>query len=492
MRFGLPADFYEDDANEEDHQALVSNEKIRKDISDLLGQLQIDSVKKFPPPISIMEETVHLPELKNPDYNSETEESAESDTSETQSLNAYFDSIQDYVERSLKQKISQQRESVNNVLLKLEEEKRKKEAERKAKEEAERLRKEEEQRNQRILAEQKKKKEEEERKRREEEQKVKEKAEKLLKEKREAELKAKEREEAEKGFGITNFSDVAKQFVSYKKQIEQIKKEIVEGLKKPENSELKKQVNQLKRKINPKFGQLNNSTSQLQKITREVLQLVGEALNLGELGLKWILNFMAKAIVSQAETEVTVSPRAATPLANLAVSLMTEIPDFKTYLMARFVKKCPLIIGYTCKIDTEDGRIRMGWKRNSDGKWEDETRYNERLGGIAMVYFVITQLRVEPDLVPISESWKFLARMLNTPLELLSNVHFLVTSNWWDACAIEFVNTYGEQAKKLMNLVWDDWTASVSDKKFSGAARLRLLGEDYVNGSIEGLAEMNN
>ena len=96
-------------------------------------------------------------------------------------------------------------------------------------------------------------------------------------------------------------------------------------------------MNQYKRKINPKFGQLSNSLSQFNKISTEVIGMI-KAVETNALVFKWVLNFTAKAIIDQAETEVIVRPNSAVPLAKLAYAILQEIPDFEYYLNARFIK----------------------------------------------------------------------------------------------------------------------------------------------------------
>ena len=297
----------------------------------------------------------------------------------------------------------------------------------------------------------------------------------------------KKQERQDKGF--TSFKVVEEQFFQYRNEIATIKRDIVEEVNK--DNDLKKRMGLLKRKANPKFGQLSNSFQQLQLVTRAIIDIVEEAKAYGSLSFRWILNFIAKAIVHQAEAEVTVKPTAALPLARLAYSLLKSYPEFELFLSARFIKKCPLIIGYSCSIELEQGRERMGWKR-FDNNWEDEVKYEERVAGICSVWSVMTRLEEQSnDLYKISSAWVFLARLLNTDKRLLSNVHFACASNWWEACALQFLGLYGVQGKKLLKLLCVDWSNSVSDRRWASAARLSILGESWLtNNKLESLKEM--
>ena len=356
------------------------------------------------------------------------------------------------------------------------EEKKRKELEAKQKAEAEEKRKRELEIKQREQQELERKKQEEKLKREQEEKKAA--ALKLQKEKQEQEQnKLKQVKER------TNFEEIESLFLKYKGMIQTIKSEIVEPVKK--DATLKKTLAQHKRKINPKFGQLTNSTQQLSAITNELTSLVDQT-KANPLAYKWILNFISKAIVSQAESEARVKPESALPLGKLAINLLAKYPELKELLLARFIKKCPFIIGYSCNIDTEEGRSRMGWKRQSNNKWEEDTSYDERMGGMVTLFAIITRLPLPPEYIqtqqhpfPISWSWRMLARIANTPKQLLTNTHFVALACWWEAAARELSYAYNKQAFKLLEAVSADLTALVADMKFVGAARLRIINEEW-------------
>lgn len=303
---------------------------------------------------------------------------------------------------------------------------------------------------------------------------------------------------------ITNRDSIESTFWSYKQKIQSIKDEIVLPIKMAQKP-IKSPIMAQKRKINPKFGQLTNSWKQLQLIQNELATLINQCkdaatstTNPSPLAFKWILNFVAKAIVHQSESEIGVKPESALPLARLTIFLLNQYPELSDFLMARFVKKCPYIIGYSSLQDTEQNRINMGWKRKNDGKWENDTTYDERMNGIITLYSTITRLNSvnlpDPDqsqLWNIESSWRFVARMANLPESLLTNTHFVILGGWWDACGGEFIKKYGNQSVKLLNLIANDMTNLVSEKKFVGAARLRILYEDWqMTGVIKSFPEM--
>lgn len=406
-------------------------------------------------------------------------------TSQLNYLTEKFNTTLEVQNNNVSQIVKEERERIRKQQ---ELEQKQKEEERKKKEEAEKQRKlkeeqekqkqikEEQERQQKLKEQQEKEKKEQLKKKQEEEERNKLKA--------EAEKKAEEKRKSSQKF-VTSTKSIEDDFFKYKKDIETIKTLIMTPV--TENKELKKQIGVVRRKINPKFGQLSNSMNQLQKITNELIELVDSLKNY-ELPYKFILNFISKAVLSQAETEVVVQNNAAVPLARLTSHLLDRYPELNYYIMARFVKKCPLLIGYNCSIDSEEGRQRMGWKRNeSSGKWEEPDKYDERLSGICSVWSVLTTLNNQ--YYPISMSWTYLARTANQPLHLLQNVHFFCLANWWEAAGKVFLMTYKGQAFKLLSLIAMDLPNKV-DKKYPAATRLKILGEEGISMNMKSLREM--
>lgn len=389
----------------------------------------------------------------------------------------------EYITQKTQLLLHQQRSATKKVIqeekARLERERKQREAEEAKRKEEERKRKEEEER---------KRKEEEERKKKEEEERKKKELEELkLKQQQETEEKKRKQEEekiarekAERELlSITSFRRIEREFVNYSKAIADIKSQVVE----PVNADptLKKQVGQVKRKVNVRMGQLLSLFSHLNTLTQELALLIDQTKS-HPLAFKFILNFTAKAIVAQAETEVAVNAEdRVQPLARLLRGLLKNYPEFEYFLSARLVKKAPHIIGYSCTIDTEEGRKRMGWKR-VDGKWEDPVKYEERVSGIMALWAVMTQLVEYGEELPLylpAATWLYMARMLNTDLKLVDNSHFTGAATVWDVAAATFLDKYGIQLQKLLYGLSNLWPLAVADRRYSGAARLLIAGEEW-------------
>lgn len=414
---------------------------------------------------------------------------------EIESLEQEFHSIMKLqlqtISESTAQALQRQRQNTQAVI-KLEqqrleaEEKRRQEEEKRRREEAEKRRKEEEQR--RKQEEERKRREAEEQKRKAEEERKRQEAQKEVEKKQEEE---RQRQLASQLKCITNFTSIDQEFKKYKKDIADIKTQVVQTV--TNDQVLKKQVGAYKRKLNVKFGQLLDLKQHLTTIGQEVIGILKQTQS-HPAAYKFILNFVAKAIISQAETEVGIKLERAQPLAHMAYILLKQFPEFEYFLTARFVKKCPYIIGYSCLIDTEEGRYRMNWKR-TEGTWEDAVKYEERVGGIAAVWAVmswLTEYGEQMSIYLFKSQWQFLARMLNTSQLILDSTHFAVVSSWWEVAASHFLPQYGRQSAKLLQAVALAWPMSVSQKHYLGAARLLIAGEEWEKlGQIKGIKPMN-
>lgn len=292
--------------------------------------------------------------------------------------------------------------------------------------------------------------------------------------------KAEEKKKNSAATAYTNWDEIDKEFQAHKQTIADIKANILAPV--TARKELKTVCFQAKRKVKPKLGQLTDSNMQLMKLYNELAIIVEECKNTNELVFQWILNFFCKSVVAQAETETTVSIQSALPLGKLAVMMMLRFEPLRDMLLARFVKKCPYVIGYSCAIDTEEGRLRMGWKRRND-KWEESASYSERIAGICAVWAVMTVSQVDthgqPHPYPLAHSWRFLARMANTNVQLLENSHYAAVAIWWDIASQVFAKAYGKQGTKLLAVITGPWTQQVLDKRYPAALRLGLLGEDW-------------
>lgn len=299
-----------------------------------------------------------------------------------------------------------------------------------------------------------------------------------------AETKKKEEALQKASDSFTSENEVNQEFIANKKNIGDIKLSIVLPVAGDPGS--KKGLVSLKRKIRSRLGQLTDSKRQLMEVFNDLLNVLSVEKKERYPSYLWALNFFSKTVLDQAETEASVSLDRAYPLALLCCYLMSSFSELEELLMARFYKKCPFLIGFTCTLGTEQGRKDMGWKEG-----ESPGQYNERMAGITATWTLITSCQplhsadVHP--FPIRHSWKFLARILNTPANLLTDGHFAAVGGFWDVASKTFEQAFQKQGTKLLHAICLDLPASVKDNDFPAAKRLGLIGEEFKQNKFKAL-----
>jgi nucleoporin GLE1 len=136
-----------------------------------------------------------------------------------------------------------------------------------------------------------------------------------------------------------------------------------------------------------------------------------------------ILSHLAKAILLQAETEVTAEKNSAVPLAKVAVNLLSTLDSFPEILFAKMAQRAgPWVIPTTvslqdCNGDQKAWRTAMGYRKSQEGDEPEGTSdYSMRVSGIMRVYFEIMATKVTTPLnakFETSRYWTWFARMCN-------------------------------------------------------------------------------
>ncbi|ORY21293.1 GLE1-like protein-domain-containing protein [Naematelia encephala] len=113
----------------------------------------------------------------------------------------------------------------------------------------------------------------------------------------------------------------------------------------------------------------------------------------------YLLSHLSKALIKQAESEVSAKPNAAFPLARIIHGLILRGHGaFGDILMARLVKKCPWVIPfYPAK---QPDQSRESYEKSTGRALDESTsEYIQRMGGILILYFSIVQTCLTP-LIP--------------------------------------------------------------------------------------------
>ncbi|KIM43766.1 hypothetical protein M413DRAFT_443667 [Hebeloma cylindrosporum] len=396
--------------------------------------------------------------------------------------------------------------------IKLEEDKATKrlEEERKVREEEERKRKEAELKRRlaeekRIQEEAAKKKAEEEKKRQEEE------AERQEKEAEERRQKLeKERREQEKELGelreLLNFAPPDEDWRVARTDLLNVKSNPLKFVK--SNKQLKATWGTIRRQIVPKIGQLTNDPAAISRISRQLIEIIRPAQGPQHEPAIYFAacSSLAKAILLQAETEVTAEKRSAAPLAQVAFTLLDTLEHFPSIFCAKLLQRCggwliPIVVPGK-DVDgrpwtDKDERIKVsGIRKSTSGEGLETTEeYSNRVSAIMRVYFHILKIRpTEKPLHPMFQLprfWTWFARMTSDTRLLQDPVAPQLIYTGLDVLGLEAMDIWGQQWIKMLALIHEGVTTGYDNGNVIGglttegaAARTRVLValENIMNG----------
>lgn len=343
-----------------------------------------------------------------------------------------------------------------------------------------------------------------------------------LKRQKEQELKDQlEREKKEQealkllGIDLSCVESARKDYERWYSTMQQIKSTVLPAVS--SNERFKTVCRQAKRKITPKVGQLTNGSRQIEKVIMELGDVLRETRKTGQEVYLWACNHLSKALIKQAETEVTAKLSTVYPLARLVVGLiLVGYPELGEILMARLVKKCYFVAAYrpmaTEGMDEGEYRKLLGYKPENSSQEETKIQYNNRMAGIVALFAAIKQTDLN-DVVPslkgttdpkrfqripselrLDSSWNWISTMLKPPMIGLTPSPRVITS-FLEVSAGRLFEVYGIQFIKLLKSIlhhgieraeahptakfsWDDPDCKPSIFQLQG------LLEDFLNKDI--------
>jgi len=253
--------------------------------------------------------------------------------------------------------------------------------------------------------------------------------EKALKLKQEQEIKTKEQQEkikkeTEKKASVNNpsssfgDSNAIEEAHSYINEIKKIKNEIRPAVK--ENKEWKNQTTRLKIRINTRIGQITNTRESVNEISTDLNNILNQGKQISTEVYYWLMDFISKKIIKQAENEISINKIMAFPMAQIFSNIVNNHKPFFKIFMGRLYKKCIYLIpSYGNKTNdksNEEYLKEIGYKKLTEGM-EIESRYYERIKGMVLLFSAIIQTpnTSENSNLNIASSWRWLARLLNMP-----------------------------------------------------------------------------
>ncbi|KAF8984490.1 GLE1-like protein-domain-containing protein [Cyathus striatus] len=363
--------------------------------------------------------------------------------------------------------------------------------------------------------EEKRKREEEERKRKEEELKRRLKKKKEEEEKQREETERKERQEKEakearerKELGATTAEEDWREARS---NLLKLKNGVTRPVK--AKKEMKSEWSKWRRQITPKIGQITNDPRKSTELySSQLLNIMKPNPPHHPVLYNALLSSLSKAIIEQAETEVTAEKRSSVPLAQATWNLLGVLPGFADVLWAKLVQR---VGGWAvpCTIPGEtdfDGHKwtpgerekAMGYRKSQTGDGtESSAEFTTRVCGIMRVYFGILRCSAEGmggkpvdrslKMFTLPRYWIWFARMLGQRALLGTGVAAQLIYTALDVMGSGAVQVWGMQWYKMLQLLYEGVTDGYEKGKVIGGdspegkaaqVRVQLEVERIVSG----------
>jgi len=352
--------------------------------------------------------------------------------------------------------------------------------EKKKKEEQERKLKEEKERKEQEL--QRKKKVEQEKLEKEKAIKLKKEQEEKAKQEQERIKREEEKKKEASKNTLASFGEpqAIKEAQSYINEIKKIKNEIRPAVK--GNKDWKNQTFKLKMKITTRVGQITNTRDSVNEISNALNDVLNQGKQISNEAYYWLMDFLGKAMVKQAEKEVSLNKTMAFPMAHIFNIVVNNHEPFFKIFMGRLYKKCIYLIpryGYKTKDKSDEECLKeIGYKKTSDGM-EHENSYNERMEGMITLFSALIQTPNTSgnSKLNMASGWTWIARILNMPPRQITSLALIT---FLEIAGNEMLNIYGKQMHKILNFILNVYIPMAPKESIAATTRLKLFIEKYI------------
>jgi len=241
---------------------------------------------------------------------------------------------------------------------------------------------------------------------------------------------------------------------------------------------VKKLWNAQRRKITPKVGQLTDDPGEIARITDELKAIVAPIPNLpsaDQQNLHFaLLSSISKAVLSQAETEVTAHKAAAKPLARVIVGLIAAYPPLGEIFWARMIGSIGVwAVGGTepslIEVDDTTGerhQLDVKGKLKRWGTRQDEATdaYVARVTGVLRLYFEMLfveadgmnlgNVQLQPQYRP-TRLWAYLAQLINNEGMLKRAAAPEAIYVGLDSVGLRALTIWGAQFVKILRVIYE-------------------------------------
>ncbi|KAF2189612.1 hypothetical protein K469DRAFT_44087 [Zopfia rhizophila CBS 207.26] len=143
-------------------------------------------------------------------------------------------------------------------------------------------------------------------------------------------------------------------------------------------------------------------------------------------------------------------------------------------LLAKYHRACPILFGIHGSTSTADGQARLGWLANAA---PTANAYNQRMRGLGSGYASLSLRAFASNrpAIPMSEYWRAVASICNTPSQHLYSGHFMVLKGLVGDYAAKFIGFYGAPAKALLRKAVIELPSRAPTRAADAANLLRVL-----------------
>ena len=187
----------------------------------------------------------------------------------------------------------------------------------------------------------------------------------------------------------------------------------------------------------------------------------------------YLVNQLAKAVISQFITESSADARTADSIGQVVAKVFSEEEllwrgkSLIDIVIAKYRVVCPVLFGFNGNEKTTQGRARLGWRRNkANGGWAPDGEHHNRMAGLGAGFAAMTlrdfsKVKRENPWPPPAY-WTAMAKIINTPAGEISDTQCVVLKAMVTDYEQKFINLYGNAAVAALRCALVDFPQRVS------------------------------
>jgi nucleoporin GLE1 len=144
--------------------------------------------------------------------------------------------------------------------------------------------------------------------------------------------------------------------------------------------------------------------------------------------------------------------------------------------LAKLHKACPPLFGIRGTMDTKEGRLRLGWQEDSTPE-----SYSQRMRGIGAGYasMSLRSFAAKAPAIAVSEYWRAISSICNTPSEQLWPGHFAILSGLIRDYHKKFIHFYGVPARGVLRRAVVDLPLRAPERCKDAASTIAVYRETW-------------